>query len=108
MKSTAAILSLALLSTGAFAQALPEAGDKTASSQASFGVLRYEVVADLHKARASGAWPVRESNDIQAVAIAPVHRASHHVRKEYPNVMGMSIEEWLASREAAAGQAAGE
>jgi hypothetical protein len=107
MKLSATVLATALLSSAAFAQTLP-AGDTTASSQASFGVLRYEVRADLNKARASGAWPVRESNDMQAVAVAPVHKATHHVRKEYPNVMGMGIDEWLAGREAASATTAGE
>ena len=107
LKSTAVILAIALSSTGAFAQAL-SAGDTAASSQASFGVLRYEVRADLNKARASGAWPVRESNDVQAVAVASTHKATHRTRKEYPNVMGMSIDEWLAGREAAAANTAGE
>jgi len=101
LKFSAAILAIALSSTGAFAQTL-SAADTSASAQASFGVLRYEVRADLDRARASGAWPVRESNDVQAVAVAPVHKVSHRVRKEYPNVMGMSIDAWLAGREAAA------
>lgn len=107
LKISAAILATALLSSAAFAQALP-AGDTSGASQASFGVLRYEVRADLNKARASGAWPVRESNDVQAVAAAPVHKTTHRIRKEYPNVMGMSIDEWLAGRAAAAAHTDGE
>jgi len=107
LKSIAAILAIALTSTGAFAQ-VQAASDKAAASQASFGVLRYEVRADLDRARASGAWPVRESNDFQAVAATTSRKATHRTRKEYPNVMGVSIDEWLAGREAAAAHTDGE
>jgi hypothetical protein len=106
LKLTATILAITLSSVGAFAQAAP-GSDASASPQAA-GALRFEVRADLNQARASGAWPVRESNDVQAVVVAPRHKASHRVRKEYPNVMGMSIDEWLAGREAAAANSAGE
>jgi hypothetical protein len=109
LKLATVVLATALSSIGAFAQELPSS-DATASHDASFGVLRYEVRADLNKARASGAWPVRESNDVQASAAtnAQSHKAKHRLRKEYPNVMGMSIDDWLASREAAAANTAGE
>jgi len=91
-----AIIAATVLSTvGAFAQERP-------STESAFGVSRHDVRADLDQARAAGAWPVRESNEVQRYTVAHSgHKATRRPYKEYPNVMGMSIDEWLAMREAA-------
>ena len=95
-KPTAIIVATVLLATSAYAQEAPS------------GAQRAEVRADLDKARAAGAWPVRESNDVQRVTVNEGGRkVQRRPRKEYPNVMGMSIHEWLASREVAAVDPAG-
>ena len=79
-KPTAIIVATALFATSAFAQ------------QAPSGAQRSEVRADLDKARATGAWPVRESNDVQRYTVAGGGRkVQRRPRKEYPNVMRMSI-----------------
>ena len=59
--------------------------------------LRYKVRIDIDQARASGAWPVREYDDSgRRSGDAGSRKATRHPRKEYPNVMGISLAEWLA------------
>ena len=59
--------------------------------------LRYKVRIDIDQARASGAWPVREYDDSgRRSGYGGSRKATRHPRKEYPNVMGISLAEWLA------------
>jgi hypothetical protein len=77
-----------------------EAFDGEAGPDATSSALRYQVVGDARNARTTGAWPVRDYADTQA-GTAPrngTRKASaRRPRKEYPNVMGISFQEWLAS-----------
>jgi len=124
-KSIAIIVATAMSAFGAFAQELqptslatPQATstevqhaaampqktgeqlDGDVPHEAPSVVQRYQAPADLDTARAADAWPVRESNDAQRYTAAGGSRhAKRRPRKEYPNVMGMSIHEWLASRQ---------
>jgi hypothetical protein len=94
------IAATVLSSVGAFAQDRP-------STEAALVVSRHDVRVDLDQARTAGAWPVLESNDVQRHVVAQdSHKAKRRPRKEYPNVMGMSIDEWLDMREAIAAAAA--
>jgi hypothetical protein len=72
-----------------------EADDDTPST-----ALRYQVVGDAKAARAAGVWPVRDYDDAQARTTprGGSRKASQRrPRKEYPNVMGITFQEWLAS-----------
>ncbi|MFL6660806.1 MAG: hypothetical protein ACJ8G7_01430 [Rhizobacter sp.] len=91
----AIVMAAAIASGGAFAQ---EA--QSTEEPAPTAALRYRVVGDLDAAREAGAWPVREHDEDAQAAVAPRagRKARRRPRKEYPNVMGMPISQWLAGR----------
>jgi hypothetical protein len=95
------IIAAAIAAGGALAQEVRgEPFDGEATHDVSHATLRYQVRADLEAARMSGAWPVQEYNDMPVVtAPQPARKAPRRPRKEYPNVMGISLKEWLARQE---------
>jgi hypothetical protein len=77
-----------------------EAFDGEEGPEAASSALRYQVVGDARNARTTGAWPVRDYGETPAGTIprSGTRKASaRRPRKEYPNVMGISFQEWLAS-----------
>jgi hypothetical protein len=93
-KQTAIIIAAVIAASATFAQELQPTSSATTAGTAS----RAQVRADLDTARAAGAWPVHEYSDAQQ-AEGGSRKANRRPRKEYPNVMGMSITEWLASQQ---------
>jgi len=72
-----------------------EAFDGEEAEDARSTALRYQVVADTRRARAAGTWPLHDYEG--AGATVPRRHPAARPRKEYPNVMGISFQEWLAS-----------
>jgi hypothetical protein len=95
-KTTAILIAAVMAAGGAFAQEFDGGFAQDAPSVA----LRYQVRADLDTVRAAGAWPVHEYSDAQRYtgAGSASRHAKHRPHKEYPNVMGISMAEWLASQ----------